>query len=168
VVHVPNSRFCSWVGALTCWIAVNPVSIFLMSAGTMTRWTIVGHHVCHGGFDKCSDGKFNRFKFGVGSVYQRCKDWLDWMLVEAWNMEHNQLHHYHLGEESDPDLVSGPTSAGTPCVRASQRLRQQQTAGGAVFETPARSRPRACPFSPAIQGRARSIGPCPRIHPPCT
>jgi len=99
------SRFCSWFGALTCWIAINPVSIFLMSAGTMTRWTIIGHHICHGGFDKCSDGKYNRFKFGVGSVARRCKDWLDWMLVEAWNMEHNQLHHYHLGEESDPDLV---------------------------------------------------------------
>jgi len=27
------------------------------------------------------------------------------MLVEAWNMEHNQLHHYHLGELADPDLV---------------------------------------------------------------
>ena len=27
------------------------------------------------------------------------------MLVEAWNMEHNQLHHYHLSEDTDPDLV---------------------------------------------------------------
>ena len=27
------------------------------------------------------------------------------MLVEAWNVEHNQLHHYHLGEIEDPDLV---------------------------------------------------------------
>ena len=27
------------------------------------------------------------------------------MLVEAWNVEHNQLHHYCLGEELDPDLV---------------------------------------------------------------
>lgn len=99
------SRFCTWVGALTCWICVNPVSIFLMSIGTMSRWTIIGHHVCHGGFDKCSEGKYNRFKFGVGSVVRRCRDWLDWMLVEAWNMEHNQLHHYHLGEEEDPDLV---------------------------------------------------------------
>merc|ERR1719478_1341474 len=26
-------------------------------------------------------------------------------MVEAWNVEHNQLHHYHLGEVSDPDLV---------------------------------------------------------------
>ena len=83
---------------MTCWICINPVSIFLMSVGTMSRWTIIGHHVCHGGFDKCSEGKINRFKFAVGSVYRRARDWLDWMLVEAWNMEHNQLHHYHLGE----------------------------------------------------------------------
>ena len=39
------------------------------------------------------------------TVVRRVKDWLDWMLVEAWNMEHNQLHHYHLGEMEDPDLV---------------------------------------------------------------
>lgn len=87
------------------WMMINPISIFLLSLGTVTRWTIIGHHICHGGFDKCSEGKFNRFKFGVGSVYRRAVDWLDWMLVEAWNMEHNQLHHYHLGEIDDPDLV---------------------------------------------------------------
>ena len=87
------------------WYCVNPLSIYLISIGTMTRWTIVGHHVCHGGFDKCSEGKYNRFKFGVGSTWRRCVDWLDWMLVEAWNVEHNQLHHYCLGEIDDPDLV---------------------------------------------------------------
>jgi fatty acid desaturase len=27
------------------------------------------------------------------------------MLPEAWNIEHNRLHHYHLGEPQDPDLV---------------------------------------------------------------
>ena len=27
------------------------------------------------------------------------------MLPEAWNIEHNRLHHYHLGEPMDPDLV---------------------------------------------------------------
>lgn len=99
------SRACSWIGGLTMWMMINPISIFLLSLGTVTRWTIVGHHICHGGFDKCSKGKFNRFKFGVGSLYRRAIDWLDWMLVEAWNMEHNQLHHYHLGEIDDPDLV---------------------------------------------------------------
>jgi fatty acid desaturase len=109
VVHLEKimrwSQFCAWTGALTCWIAINPISIFLMSTGTMSRWTMIGHHICHGGFDKCSNGKYNRFKFGLGTLYRRCVDWLDWMLVEAWNMEHNQLHHYHLSEVADPDLV---------------------------------------------------------------
>jgi len=27
------------------------------------------------------------------------------MLPEAWNVEHNKLHHYKLGELEDPDLV---------------------------------------------------------------
>ena len=77
----------------------------LLSLGIMTRWAIIGHHICHGGFDKCSKGEYSRFKFGVGSIYRRCVDWLDWMLVEAWNVEHNQMHHYCLGEDLDPDLV---------------------------------------------------------------
>jgi len=99
------SHACLIVGVATMWYVVNPVSVFLLSMGVMTRWTIVAHHVCHGGFDKCSNGEYNRFKFGVGSLYRRVCDWLDWMLVEAWNVEHNQLHHYHLGEDLDPDLV---------------------------------------------------------------
>jgi len=41
----------------------------------------------------------------VGSLWRRGLDWFDWMLPEAWNVEHNQLHHYKLGEEKDPDLV---------------------------------------------------------------
>ena len=27
------------------------------------------------------------------------------MLPEAWNVEHNNLHHYRTGEPGDPDLV---------------------------------------------------------------
>ena len=52
--------------------------------------------------DKCGKGEYNRFRFGVGSLYRRCVDWLDWMLVEAWNVEHNNLHHYCLGEVRAP------------------------------------------------------------------
>ena len=100
------SRLSQWVGALTMWYSINPVSIFLLSVGCMTRWTCVGHHVCHGGYDKLDESKrYNRFTFAVGTVYRRATDWLDWMLVEAWNCEHNQLHHYYLSEEDDPDLV---------------------------------------------------------------
>ena len=99
------SRACTLTGLFTMWYMVNPLSIYLISIGTMSRWTIIGHHVCHGGFDKCSSGTYSRFKFGVGSLWRRIVDWLDWMLVEAWNVEHNQLHHYCLGEATDPDLV---------------------------------------------------------------
>jgi fatty acid desaturase len=33
------------------------------------------------------------------------RDWMDWMLPEAWNVEHNNRHHYNLSEIHDPDLV---------------------------------------------------------------
>lgn len=77
-----------------------------LSIGTTTRWTMIAHHTCHGGYDNCEkSGRFNRFRFGVGSLWRRFLDWFDWMLPEAWNVEHNNLHHYHLGEDTDPDLV---------------------------------------------------------------
>lgn len=50
-------------------------------------------------------GKFNSRGFAIGSLKKRIEDWCDWMMPEAWNIEHNRLHHYHLGEEKDPDLV---------------------------------------------------------------
>ena len=31
-------------------------------------------------------------------------EWFDWWLVEGWNIEHNNLHHYNLGEKTDPDV----------------------------------------------------------------
>merc|ERR1712060_276944 len=45
------------------------------------------------------------YGFAVGSVYRRARDWFDWMLPEAWNVEHNNLHHFRLSESGDPDLV---------------------------------------------------------------
>ena len=77
----------------------------LLAFGVTSRWTMIAHHTCHGGYDKSGDTRFNRFRFGVGSIWRRVLDWCDWMLPEAWNVEHNQLHHYKLGEDTDPDLV---------------------------------------------------------------
>jgi fatty acid desaturase len=65
---------------------------------------MIGHHICHGGYDYRKDGSLNRFKFAAGA-WRRAVDWFDWMLPEAWNVEHNHLHHYQLGELGDPDLV---------------------------------------------------------------
>ena len=76
-----------------------------LSTGTFSRWLMIAHHTCHGGYDHTSDSRYNRFKFGLGSLQRRFNDWFDWILPEAWNVEHNNLHHYNLGEVTDPDLV---------------------------------------------------------------
>lgn len=67
---------------------------------------MVGHHVMHGGYshDIDKNERYHRFTFAKGLI-RRLADWLDWMLPEAWNVEHNKLHHYQLGEDADPDLV---------------------------------------------------------------
>jgi fatty acid desaturase len=100
------SDMCATIGICTLWLTPNPITVMCLSLWTFSRWTMIGHHVCHGGYDKIDQsGYFNRFKFAVGSTLTRMQDWLDWMLPEAWNVEHNNLHHYKLGEDTDPDLV---------------------------------------------------------------
>jgi len=101
------SNICGIVGLATMGFGVNLLSIIGLSTFTFTRWTMIAHHTCHGGYDKCHPQKkrWNRFKFAVGSLWTRMCDWFDWMLPEAWNVEHNNRHHYNLSELEDPDLV---------------------------------------------------------------
>eukprot|EP00440_Ansanella_granifera_P037877 gb/GFBE01041090.1/.p1 GENE.gb/GFBE01041090.1/~~gb/GFBE01041090.1/.p1 ORF type:complete len:488 (+),score=101.93 gb/GFBE01041090.1/:1-1464(+) len=100
------SDLCAVVGLSTMWLAPNPVAVLALSLWTHSRWTMIGHHICHGGYNRTDDtGRYSSRGFALGSLVQRVTDWFDWMLPEAWNMEHNQLHHYRLGEEADPDLV---------------------------------------------------------------
>jgi fatty acid desaturase len=40
---------------------------------------------------------------------RRYFDWFDWILPEAWDYEHNVLHHYHTSEEHDPDVAERHT-----------------------------------------------------------
>mmetsp|Transcript_36089 Transcript_36089/g.57923 ORF Transcript_36089/g.57923 Transcript_36089/m.57923 type:complete len:474 (+) Transcript_36089:153-1574(+) len=100
------SNACGIAGLATMGLAPNPFSILMLSLWTYSRWTMIAHHTCHGGYTKLDDsGRFNRGKFAIGSLQRRVFDWFDWMLPEAWNLEHNNLHHYNLGEKTDPDLV---------------------------------------------------------------
>jgi hypothetical protein len=88
--------------------SVNVITIFALSTWTCARWTMIAHHTCHGGYDKVDSstaGRWNRFRFALGSTWRRVCDWLDWMMPEAWNVEHNNRHHYNLSEVHDPDLV---------------------------------------------------------------
>jgi len=104
------SNFCGGFGMLTMWTTnpiLRPLSIFALSLWSMSRWTMIAHHTCHGGYNRQDDGsgRFTSKGFALGSTYVRARDWFDWMLPEAWNVEHNNLHHYRLGEAGDPDLV---------------------------------------------------------------
>ena len=118
------------VGIATMWMTPNPLTVAALSTWTYASWTMVAHHTCHGvsesmccitdvlarftlltfhaqlvqGYNRVDAGKFNSRGFALGTVVKRIQDWCDWMPPEAWNVEHNRLHHYHLGEEKDPDL----------------------------------------------------------------
>jgi fatty acid desaturase len=94
-------------GLLTMGLKVNPLTVMALSLYTFSRWTMVAHHTCHGGYEKCHPHKsrWSRFKFALGGLWNRFNDWFDWMMPEAWNVEHNNRHHYNLSEIDDPDLV---------------------------------------------------------------
>lgn len=98
-------RLCTLAGYASAWVIPNPLSIFLLSQGRFCRWAIVAHHVLHQGYDGVPNipprYKSNYFARG----WRRIADWVDWIYPEAWALEHNSLHHYHLSEEQDPDLL---------------------------------------------------------------
>jgi fatty acid desaturase len=94
------------IGLATVWMPPNPITILALSTWTYASWTMVAHHTCHGGYNRVveSGEKFHSRNFAL-SLPRRVRDWLDWMQPEAWNLEHNRLHHYKLNEVHDPDLV---------------------------------------------------------------
>ena len=49
------------------------VSIVALSTWTLSRWTMIGHHVCHGGYNRQDDGtgRFTSGGFAVGSLKTR-------------------------------------------------------------------------------------------------
>lgn len=82
----------------------NLLSAGLLSMGRTAQWTMIGHHISHGGYARTSDHPRNQTStFAPGR--RRMRDWMDVILPEAWDVEHNTLHHSRLGEAADPDLV---------------------------------------------------------------
>ena len=72
-------------------LGVNPVAVAALSLWSFSRWTMIAHHTCHGGYNRLAVpavgvGSGERFKaatFGVGGARARARDWLDWMLPEV-------------------------------------------------------------------------------------
>jgi fatty acid desaturase len=98
-------RFCAALGYATAWLFPNPIAALLISQGMVVRWTMMMHHVGHKGYDRVPGAPphLNARRFARG--WRRYLDFLDWLHPDAWNHEHNTLHHYHTGEMLDPDLV---------------------------------------------------------------
>jgi len=92
------------IGISGIWIKYNFISIISLSIFTFTKWSISGHHICHGGYNICNVKNMNKKNFSIGFM-RKIIDWLDWFLTEAWSYEHNHLHHSFLNENKDPDLI---------------------------------------------------------------
>ena len=73
------SNACALVGFATMGFGVNFLTILALSTFTFTRWTIVAHHTCHGGYDGIhpNQKRWNRFRFALGGRSRMC-DWFDW------------------------------------------------------------------------------------------
>ena len=98
-------RTATAIGLATAPLGPNPLSIAALSLGRTTRWTMMAHHVLHKGYDKTPGIPERYTSKGFAKGKRRWLDWFDWIVPEAWQHEHNVLHHYRLGEETDPDLV---------------------------------------------------------------
>lgn len=98
------NRLFTCIGYATAWLLPNPISAYCISQGIFGRWLIM-HHVGHGGYDAVPNvpRKFTSKVFAQGN--RRWRDWFDWIIPEAWNYEHNILHHCYTSEVKDPDLV---------------------------------------------------------------
>ena len=53
------SNICGLVGFAMMGFGVNVYAIVGLSTFTFTRWTMIAHHTCHGGYDKCHPKKVN-------------------------------------------------------------------------------------------------------------
>jgi hypothetical protein len=71
------SNLCAAVGISTMGLSINLVSIVALSTWTFSRWTMIAHHTCHGGYDKChpQKGRWHRLNFSIGSFWRRLADW---------------------------------------------------------------------------------------------
>ena len=92
------------LSGISFW-AVGVVGALFIGIGNVARWANVTHPILHGAYDKVENIPFRYTKAGYARGWRRFIHWSDWIKPEAWEYEHNIMHHYHLGELDDPDNV---------------------------------------------------------------
>lgn len=100
-VGYPLPSFAFWSFAL--------LAALFIGVANVSRWANVTHPILHGAYDKVPNVPLRYTKSGYARGARRYVDWLDWIKPEAWEYEHNIMHHYHLGEDDDPDNVENNT-----------------------------------------------------------
>jgi fatty acid desaturase len=100
------NRLLLLVGFASAWIIPNPLSMIAISMALTSMWTIVAHHVLHGGYDSISNIPKRYHSAVFASGLRRYIDWPDWIYPPAWNYEHNILHHFFVNEALDPDQMA--------------------------------------------------------------
>ncbi len=99
-------KICAFLGYATAWIIpFNPFAALLIAIANVSRWANVTHPILHGAYDNVAGvpAHYTREKYAKG--WRRVIDWIDWIYPAAWQVEHNNMHHYHLGEKDDPDNI---------------------------------------------------------------
>lgn len=91
-------------GLFACYRQWLWASVPALAMTLMIKWLLM-HHIGHGGYDRIPNipSRYHSSRYALG--WRRYLDWFDWIKPEAWNHEHNYLHHYFTGEDKDPDLV---------------------------------------------------------------
>jgi hypothetical protein len=66
ILHILDN--CLFISAMTLWLSFpfNFIPIISLSIYQSYKWTIVGHHVCHGAYDKCDDIKYKKTDLPLG------------------------------------------------------------------------------------------------------
>lgn len=99
-----SGRLCFVIAIVLCFYQQVMFAAILMTYALMVKWLLM-HHIGHGGYNKIANipARYHSKVYALG--WRRYLDWFDWIKADAWNYEHNYLHHYFTGEQKDPDLV---------------------------------------------------------------
>ena len=102
IAFLGQVSFC--LSLYACYSEWYVATVFMLAFSLMVKWLLM-HHIGHGGYDRIKGipSRFHSSRYAIG--WRKYLDWFDWVKPEAWNYEHNTLHHNFTGELQDPDLV---------------------------------------------------------------